>query len=75
MVLKWTRTKPEPLKYFEQDLNLNPNLYLKQFDTLVKTARLQNYTRTVDVDDCGVNRIEFMSDVICLWGRTYDITP
>ena len=23
MVLKWTRTKPEPLKYFEQELNLN----------------------------------------------------
>ena len=36
MVLKWTRTKPEPLKYFEQELNLNPNRYLKRFDTLVK---------------------------------------
>ena len=35
MVLKWTRTKPEPLKYFEQELNLNPNRYLKRFDTLV----------------------------------------
>ena len=34
MVLKWTRTKPEPLKYFEQELNLNPNRYLKRFDTL-----------------------------------------
>ena len=31
MVLKWTRTKPEPLKYFEQELNLNPNRYLKRF--------------------------------------------
>ena len=37
MVLKWTRTKPEPLKYFEQELNLNLNRYLKQFDTLRKT--------------------------------------
>ena len=37
MVLKWTRTKPEPLKYFEQELNLNPNRYLKRFDTLLKT--------------------------------------
>ena len=35
MVLKWTRTKPEPLKYFEPELNLNPNRYLKRFDTLV----------------------------------------
>ena len=35
MVLKWTRTKPEPLKYFEQELNLNPNRYLKRFDTLI----------------------------------------
>ena len=35
MVLKWTRTKPEPLKYFEQELNLNPNPYLKRFDTLL----------------------------------------
>ena len=35
MVLKWTRTKPEPLKYFEQELNLNPNRYLKRFDTLL----------------------------------------
>ena len=35
MVLKWTRTKPEPLKYFELELNLNPNRYLKRFDTLV----------------------------------------
>ena len=34
MVLKWTRTKPEPLKYFEQELILNPNRYLKRFDTL-----------------------------------------
>ena len=38
MVLKWTRTKPEPLKYFEQELNLNPNRYLKRFDTLLHTA-------------------------------------
>ena len=30
-----TRTKPEPLKYFEQELNLNPNRYLKRFDTLL----------------------------------------
>ena len=37
MVLKWTRTKPEPLKYFEQELNLNPNRYLKRFETLVET--------------------------------------
>ena len=37
MVLKWTRTKPEPLKYFEPELNLNPNRYLKRFDTLLKT--------------------------------------
>ena len=37
MVLKWTRTKPEPLKYFEQELNLNPNCYLKRFDTLYGT--------------------------------------
>ena len=36
MELKWTRTKPEPLKYFEQELNLNPNRYLKRFDTLKK---------------------------------------
>ena len=36
MVLKWTRTKPEPLKYFEQELNLNPNRYLKRFDTLAE---------------------------------------
>ena len=36
MVLKWTRTKPEPLKYFEQELNLNPNRYLKRFNTLIK---------------------------------------
>ena len=36
MVLKWTRTKPEPLKYFELELNLNPNRYLKRFDTLLK---------------------------------------
>ena len=35
MVLKWTRTKPEPLKYFEQELNLNPNRYLKRFATLL----------------------------------------
>ena len=35
MVLKWIRTKPEPLKYFEQELNLNPNRYLKRFDTLI----------------------------------------
>ena len=35
MVLKWTRTKPEPLKYFEPELNPNPNRYLKRFDTLV----------------------------------------
>ena len=35
MVLKWTRTKPEPLKYFEQELNLDPNRYLKRFDTLL----------------------------------------
>ena len=35
MVLKWTRTKSEPLKYFEQELNLNPKRYLKQFDTLI----------------------------------------
>ena len=37
MVLKWTRTKPEPLKYFEHELNLNPNRYLKRFNTLVST--------------------------------------
>ena len=37
MVLKWTWTKPEPLKYFERELNLNPNRYLKRFDTLIKT--------------------------------------
>ena len=37
MVLKWTRTKPEPLKNFEQELNLNPNRYLKRFDTLAKS--------------------------------------
>ena len=36
MVVKWTRTKPEPLKYFEQELNLNPNRYLKRFDTPVQ---------------------------------------
>ena len=41
MVLKWTQTKPEPLKYFEQELNLNPNRYLKRFDTLVKSNRMQ----------------------------------
>ena len=35
MVLKWTLTKPKPLKYFEQELNLNPNRYLKRFDTLI----------------------------------------
>ena len=35
MVLKWTQTKPEPLKYFEPELNPNPNRYLKRFDTLV----------------------------------------
>ena len=35
MVLKWTQTKPEPLKYFEKELNLNPNRYLKRFDTLI----------------------------------------
>ena len=35
MVLKWTRTKPEPLKYFEQELNLNQNRYLKRFETLL----------------------------------------
>ena len=29
------RTKPEPLKYFEQELNLNPNRYSKRFDTLL----------------------------------------
>ena len=40
MVLKWTRTKPEPLKYFEPELNLNPNRYLKRFDTLVKMVML-----------------------------------
>ena len=34
MVLKWTRTKPEPLKYFEPELNLNPNRYLKRINTL-----------------------------------------
>ena len=42
MVLKWTRTKPEPLKYFEQELNLNPNRYLKRFDTLLKSKQLQS---------------------------------
>ena len=36
MVLKWTRTKPEPLKYFEQELNLNSNRYMKRFATLVR---------------------------------------
>ena len=35
MVLKWTRTNSEPLKYFEQELKLNPNRYLKRYDTLV----------------------------------------
>ena len=40
MVLKWTRTKPEPLKYFEQELNLNPNRYLKRFDTLKKNTNV-----------------------------------
>ena len=35
MVLKRTRTEPEPLKYFEQELNLNPNRYLNRFDTLL----------------------------------------
>ena len=40
MVLKWTRTKPEPLKYFEPELNLNPNRYLKRFDTLIIIAQL-----------------------------------
>ena len=45
MVLKWTRTKPEPLKYFEPELNLNPNRYLKRFDTLVKTL-VYNYFLT-----------------------------
>ena len=41
MVLKWTRTKPEPQKHFEQELNLNPNRYLKRFDTLI-TAFVQS---------------------------------
>ena len=38
MMLKWTPTKPEPLKYFEQELNLNPNHYLKRFDILLWTT-------------------------------------
>ena len=39
MVLKWTRTKSEPLKYFEQELNLNPKRYLKRFDTLWSSGK------------------------------------
>ena len=49
------KTKPEPLKYFEPELNLNPNRYLKRFDTLllmlretyllvVKTSYLQTHS-------------------------------
>ena len=51
MVLKWTRTKPEPLKYFEQELNLNPNRYLKRFDTLLRgllIMAVRNFQRFFD---------------------------
>ena len=54
MVLKWTRTKPEPLKYFEQELNLNPNRYLKRFDTLLKIDWNAQFRRCVFLCLCGL---------------------
>ena len=48
MVLKWTRTKPEPLKYFEPELNLNPNRNLKRFDTLLKSPKKRDIFFIVD---------------------------
>ena len=56
MVLKWTRTKPEPLKYFEQELNLHPNRYLKRFDNPAKNYLLGRIGREMDLwsQDCGL---------------------
>ena len=45
MVLKWTQTKPELLKYFEPELNLNSNRYLKRFDTLLLMLRRRIVSR------------------------------
>ena len=39
------QTKPEPLKYFEPELNLNSNRYLKRFDTLLLMLRRRIVSR------------------------------
>ena len=57
MVLKWTRTKPERLKYFELELNLNPNRYLKRFDTLVVNDFDLNFKKQKDASFQVMNTI------------------
>ena len=51
MALKWTRTKPEPPKHFEQELNPNPNRYLKRFDTLVQAHK--NFSVSFEIERWG----------------------
>ena len=72
ILLEWTWTKPEPLKYFEQELNPNPNRYLKRFDTLVigVYVRQEAQAPSIEVQWYSFNQhfpwLIFLKSILCV---------